>query len=58
MAPIPPEGRAVSPIENIRNPNSNMRLETPRFGSKKTPPIKGLKKQSIMFSEKPRVLKD
>jgi hypothetical protein len=57
MAPIPPEGNAVSPMENILNPNSNIRLETPRLGSKKTPPIKGLKKQSIIFSEKPRFLK-
>jgi hypothetical protein len=57
MAPIPQEGNAVSPMENIRNPNSNIRLETPRFESKNTPPIKGLKKQSIMLSEKPRFLK-
>ena len=53
MAPMPLAGREFSPDASILMTNSNRREVTLRSLSKKMPPRNGLKKRSMMASEKP-----
>ena len=53
--PIPPSaGRQLAPVARLRITNSNSLLEVRKPSSKKIPPRKGLKKRSVISSEKPR----
>ncbi len=54
IASMPSRGSAASPWANMRNTNSNMRLDVSRSRSRNIPPRNGRMNRSMIRSEKPK----